>query len=129
MHNKRQGNAMADKTPIEECISSRSAVASVKDLKKSLMRRAWDGESKHTPAQMILLIQWRLSANNITEQDRAILDDINSFKLSLPPRSILMLDAHARQAEREQIAKHDVPGPRVRYEYTPATFSAPNSLQ
>jgi hypothetical protein len=120
---------MTDKNAIEEYIGSRPAVQSVGELKKSLMRRAWDGQSKHTPAQMILLIQWRLSANRVTEQDRAVLDDLNSFKMSDPPRSILMLDALAREAEKEQVAQHGKVLQRTRYEYNPATVPAPHSLQ
>lgn len=121
--------SMSDKASIEDNAESRPLVTSVKELKASLMRRAFDGQSKHTPAQMMLLIQWRLSANNITEQDRAVLDDVNSFNLSDPPRSVLMLDALAREAEKAQIAEHGKVVNRVRYEYNPATVPPHRSLQ
>lgn len=121
---------MSDYTPSDEIreVISRETT-SRRDLKESLMRRAWDGKSAHTPAQMMLLIQWRLSANNITTQDRAILDDINPFKIDGTPRSILMLDAQAREEEKRQIAENGKVTNRVRFEYNPTNAPAPSSLQ
>jgi len=120
---------MADDKTIEEYIRSKPSVQSVGDLKKSLMRRAWDGESKHTPAQMILLIQWRLSANRLTEQDKAVLDDVKACESFDQPRSVLMLNAITRQTE--QMGQQGQVMQRTRYAYNPATPTAPapSSLQ
>lgn len=121
---------MTEKESIGEYVRLSPPVASVRDIKKRVMRRAWDGESRHTPAQMILLIQWRLGASNISAADRAILDDINQFQFSETPRSVLMLDAFAREAEKEQIREYGrVVEARIRFEYTPATVPPPPLLQ
>lgn len=48
------------KQDVEQALSRE--IRSVDDLKKSLMRRALRGHSRHSPEQMQLLILWRLAS-------------------------------------------------------------------
>lgn len=121
---------MPDYDPAEDRakILSRS-ICSRRELQESLMRRAFDGHSRHTPEQMTLLIEWRLSANNITPKDKAVLQDLNPFGTVDTPRSVLMLDALARHDEDAQMLRGEVPLRRIRFEYDPSNVSAPSLLQ
>lgn len=103
--------------------STNPARSALWELKSRLMRRAFDGESRHTPAEMILLIQWRLSASNIAVEHRKLLDAINPFGMENQPRSVMMLNRLAQEHEK------DGSGVMQRFEYNPANVPAPTTLQ
>jgi hypothetical protein len=123
---------MSDDCPSEGRTSNGSKTVSTrsrKDLKAALMRMAFDGVSAHSPAEMILLIQWRLSASKPSAAHADILDDINAYGFETPPRSILLLDAMARFVEAEAAALGNPAPIRVRYEYTPSRHLTPSMVQ
>lgn len=64
-------------------------VRTTKQIKEDLLRRVWDGQSRYTPAQMILLIQWVCSrANTLSPDHDAMLFDFDPTQ----PRSVMMLN-------------------------------------
>jgi hypothetical protein len=108
-----------------DTVSTRSR----KDLKAALMRMAFNGESRHSPTEMILLILWRLGASQPSPAHMQILDEINPYGFESAPRSVLMLDAMARQVEAELQESTGNAPPRKRYEYTPSRHLGSPMLQ
>lgn len=113
-----------DYTPSEGRVGTgTTARGALWELKSRLMRRAFDGQSRHTPAEMILLIQWRLSASNIRDNHQKLLDSLNPFGIENQPRSVMMLNRLAQEHEKDGHAVIQ------RFEYNPANVPAPATLQ
>jgi len=92
----------------------KTSVRSTKEIKAGMLRRAFDGQSKYSPTEVISMI---LAANhrskNIPEEHRAVLNEIDISQ----PRSVLMLNAISRHLGNQEryidatTAKPQVPGP------------------
>lgn len=91
----------------------KKSVRTTKEIKAGMLRRAFDGQSKYTPTEVISMI---LAANHrskdIPEEHRAVLNEIDSSQ----PRSVLMLNAISRHLGNQEryvdaTAKTYIPGP------------------
>ena len=74
---------MAYKRPVDRKTINETPVRSVSDHKATLMTWAENGESSHTPEQMSLLIEWRLSAQALRPEEERIVHDINPFQATI----------------------------------------------
>lgn len=103
----------SDDQPESQNGEKKKAVRTTKEIKAGMLRRAFDGQSKYTPTEVISMI---LAANHrsrdIPEEHRAVLNEIDSSQ----PRSVLMLNAISRHLGNQEryvdaTAKTYVPGP------------------
>lgn len=78
-----------------ESEDNKTNVRSTKDIKAGLLRRAFDGQSKYSPTEIIELIQSATRrSRSLSEEHRDALNAIAPNQ----PRSVLMLNALARHA-------------------------------
>lgn len=75
------------------------------ELKRSLLRRAWDGESRFTPAQIIAAINERhVRANALSQEHAVALARIDDEE----PRTVRALNLLEQQhARQEGMTNHD----------------------
>jgi hypothetical protein len=70
-------------------------VRTAREIKAELLKRAWEGKSKYTPAELIRMIQAAFTrTNTMPEEHVKILQEIDSTQ----PRGIMMLNALAAEA-------------------------------
>ncbi|MGZ9098032.1 MAG: hypothetical protein ACXW30_07040 [Micavibrio sp.] len=103
------------KDPSEGRDETKALVRSRKEIKAGLLRRAFDGESKYSPAQIIGMIQDATRrSKSLSEEHRDALMEIDTTQ----PRSVMMLNALARHM-----------GTPLRYtDKTGRNFIAPDNL-
>lgn len=81
------------KDPKDRPDELKGLVRSTKEIKASLLRRAFDGQSKYSPAQIIGMIQDATQrSKTLSEEHRDALKEIDTTQ----PRSVMMLNALAR---------------------------------
>lgn len=111
---------MSDDGPLEGRTGTAISHRSRKDLKAALMRAAFDGQSAYSPAEMILLIQWRLGASHIPPAHADMVAEMRKgADDEETPRSVMMLNAISRQLENGYAEQGALPAFRRRYGYTP----------
>lgn len=106
-------NDWSNDLPEGQKSETKKSVRSTKEIKAGMLRRAFDGQSKYTPTEVIsMILEAGQRAKDIPEDHRAALQEIDSSQ----PRSVLMLNAlsrHMGSNERyvDATTKTYTPGP------------------
>ncbi|HEY8190590.1 MAG TPA: hypothetical protein VIF12_07880 [Micavibrio sp.] len=70
-------------------------VRTAKEIKAKLLKRAWEGKSKYTPAELIRMMQDAFArTNDMPEEHIKALQEIDATQ----PRGVMMLNALAAEA-------------------------------